>query len=244
MSLGWEFYATELDGDPIGLLVDLDIPRGTYPHLRVLCRLHVPMPKPLTTGLTSEHDFATLEKLEDGVDEAAGSLGGRFVGRISYRKEWVFYLFLPKEEGAQSALERVVKGCGLSRAELDIEEDPEWRQYHEFLDPFPVTMRHILNRRIVAALKESGDEPNAVRPMVHEVEFPSREAAEPIRAAALERKYPTELVPSSNGVTLRITKEIQLDVESIDRTSVSLMRLSEKHGGRYLGWSCVQAVSR
>lgn len=244
MSLGWEFYATELDGDPIGLLVDLDIPRGAHPELRILCRLHVPMPKPLTTGLTSEHDFATLEKLEDGVDDAAAGLGGRFVGRISYRKEWVFYVFLPKEEGAQSALERVVRACGLSRAELDLEEDPDWKQYHEFLYPFPVTMRHILNRRIVAAMRESGDDPTHVRPMTHEVEFPSAESAEPIRMAAKERGYPTEVVKSAGGVTLRITKEIPLDVDSIDRTSVSLMRLSEKHGGRYLGWTAAQTVGR
>ena len=111
------------------------------------------------------------------------------------------------------------------------------------LKPFPQTMRHILNRRLVEALRENGGDPTATRAITHEVLFPDPDSASPLAEAAAERRYPTELVASDDGHCLRITKEIPLDLESIDRTSLALMRLAEKHGGRYLGWSCAELAA-
>ncbi|MEZ5978357.1 MAG: DUF695 domain-containing protein [Planctomycetota bacterium] len=244
MSLGWEFYATELDGDPIGLLVDLDVDAGSQRGLETLVRLHVPMPHPLTTGLTSEKDFELLEQLEDAVAKAVEGVDGRFVGRISYRKEWVFYAFVREASKAHDALDRAAQSCRVRGATLDVEKDPEWSQYHTFLKPFPETMRHILNRRAVEALVRSGDDADEVRPMTHEIEFATADAAGPIRDMALERKYVAEIVANGKAHALRITKESALDIEGIDRTSIALMRLSDKHGGRYLGWSCAAVAKR
>jgi|GEM_PF-1752123 len=247
MGLGWEFYATQLDGDPIGLLVDLDVvpdPRdASRVELPYLCRLHVPMPRPLSSGLTSERDFAALEKLEDAFDAAASAIGARFVGRISYRREWVLYAFASKEDGALDAFDRAVRQAGLGGAQLEVERDEAWSQYDDFLKPFPATMRHILNRRLVDALRELGDDPTATRAITHEVRFADPDSATPLMEAAKERRYPTELVAVDGGHCLRITKEIPLDLESIDRTSLALMRLAEKHGGRYLGWSCAELAA-
>lgn len=247
MGLGWEFYATQLDGDPIGLLVDLDVAADPQDpsrrELPFLCRLHVPMPRPLSSGLTSERDFAALEKLEDAFESAADAYGARFVGRISYRREWVLYAFAPKDSGALDVFERAVRKAGLGGAQLEVEVDEAWSQYDDFLKPFPATMRHILNRRMVDALREKGDDPTAVRAIVHDVHFPNPDAAAPLSEAAAERRYPTELVTTDDGCQLRITKEIPLDLESIDRTSLALMRLAEKHGGRYLGWSCAELAT-
>jgi regulator of RNase E activity RraB len=248
MGLGWEFYATELDGDPIGLLVDLDAANDATSDVRaelpLLCRLHVPMPRPMSSGLTSERDFAALEKLEDSVESAAAEIGGRFVGRISYRREWVFYIFVAVETGALEAFDRSVRRAGLSGAQLEVDPDAEWTHYDAFLHPFPQTMRHILNRRTVEALREAGDDPTSVRPMTHELVFDARDQAEPILLAARERRYATEIESNGGAHRLRITKEIPLDLESIDRTSLALMRLADKHGGRYVGWSCGELAAR
>lgn len=247
MGLGWEFYATQLDGDPIGLLVDLDVApdpeHSSRTELPFLCRLHVPMPRPLSSGLTSERDFAALERLEDEVASAATKIGGRFVGRISYRREWVFYVFTSQESGAIDVFEKSVRAAGLSNAQLEVERDEDWAQYDTFLKPFPETMRHIVNRRMVEALRERGGDPAASRPMTHELIFNTPDKAGPIVDAASERRYPTELVASDDGHRLLITKEVPLDIESIDRTSLALMRLADKHGGRYLGWSCTELAA-
>lgn len=247
MGLGWEFYATQLDGDPIGLLVDLDVAADpehpSRAELPFLCRLHVPMPRPLSSGLTSERDFASLERLEDEVERASERIGGRFVGRISYRREWVFYVFTPHESGTLEVFEKGVRAAGLSNAQLEVEHDADWSQYDTFLKPFPETMRHILNRRLVETLRERGGDPTATRPMTHELHFDSPDKAGPIVEAASERRYPTELLASEDGHRLLITKEVPLDLESIDRTSLALMRLADRHGGRYLGWTCAELAA-
>jgi regulator of RNase E activity RraB len=103
-----------------------------------------------------------------------------------------------------------------------------------------------INREIVAALLEQGDDPRVAREVVHFARLPSRSSAEQAAESLATEGFQVELPASPNGAPaewlLEASRVERLDGNAADRASELLLGVLHRHGGVYDGWDCAVAA--
>lgn len=161
----FDFYLTTMADWPASFFIDLGL-AAHAPLPGLVQRLHVTasLKRPRADGMRDRLEAEELHAMEDAVTRQVDRLGGRYVGRITWqgRSDAVFYL-----PGTVEDLSAVEDATGDYQVSLRMESDPEWRFYREFLMPNPYQHQTMLNRRVLAALAEQGDDGTTPREVDH-----------------------------------------------------------------------------
>ena len=198
--------------------------------------------KPTEDGLVTAEEFEALSRYEDALMAALAP--SVFVGVLTNdgQRMWYFYTDDPDRD---AELAREVAGRELSGYEVEAEsfEDPEWRQYHEFLYPNDLAWQWIQDRRVLVALEQHGDQSDIPRSIDHYAYFPTRRARRAYLKELVKRGYREGDESSSGGEPpnkyglhfLRSEPEAPADIFP---RSEKLLLLAQEHDGVYDGWGC------
>jgi hypothetical protein len=238
----FDFYVGHMDDAPCAVMLDLGALRAA-PLLShpVRLQIRVQMLRPRPSGLRSDEEADALFALEDRVVAAmAAAAEAIYVGRTVAQGYTELYFYVPVERRAAADDPPAAVGdTGPYRLEWLIEDDPAWERYRE-LYPNVYALQTIMNRRLVAAMEQEGDQLDVPRLVDHVVFFPTEREA---RAAATElqgrgfRVDPLEPPEGPDaGWRLELHREERCDDDRPDAFVFEVLDVVVPHEGDYDGW--------
>ena len=184
--------------------------------------------------------------------------------RPATESERSFYFYLGKKTSGDeelrgallATLARVMADFPEYKYECRLQEDPEWKNYLEFMYPEPVQLQSMQNRRVVYQLMQHGDRLTVPRPVEHWIDFKTTQDREAYwnRVNAMgfellemsmveadddeddEELRVTLLPPGEYPYSLHITRDDKVDYDSIDACVLPLWGLASEYDGNYDGW--------
>lgn len=242
----WNFYESDIDDAPASVMLDMDlVDTAPMADLPWLMAIEVKMCEPDARGLASRGENERLGELEDGLTEFLElTLQARMIGRITHAGTRTFFYHAPSdhglEDGAIGAL--VSYPDYISGSSVEIEHDPAWDYYLNWLYPDPLNEELIRNRQMVMTLYERGDSLGIARPLDHRAHFPDEPSRE--RFAGEVREHGFEVLARHTGddedfpFTLHIRREDRVELDRVDAVVEALFELAEDCEGYYDGWHC------
>lgn len=244
MSDNWDFYFCHVDDRPASIFVDIGIgdapPRSEYPlrqHLVVQLRA------PRDDGLSSQDEFDALAAIEDRLHEACARHDVRYVGRCTSdgRRDFFFYARAGNE--GTDWLAEAMAGAPGYRYRADVEADPGWGAYFEFLYPDEEGFNFITNRQVLDALARNGDALDQPRPIDHWAYFPHPEQRagfiERMQALGFQVRELLEPDAENGDYGVQLSREDIPAQDRIEAITLPLLRAARECGGGYDGWECV-----
>ncbi len=234
----WDFYFCLVDDKPASIFVDLGrigrIPSSGFP---IMMYLRLYMENPRSDGLSSNEDYQTLLAIEDGLEQKAQKQKLIYVGRNTTDgfRDFVFYGADPSR--FSKAVKETMHDFTSCRYEIGHREDKDWSVYREFLYPAPIQYRHMLNRRVLQALKEAEDDETVPHKLDHRVYFEAESQRTGFMQEILRLGYEIEgesLSAASPDIYLDFFRTDQLD--AVDAITNELEDLAARFGGNYDGW--------
>lgn len=233
----FDFYLTSVADWPASFFLDLAL-AAHAPLVALPQRLHVTanLRRPRPDGLRDRLEADELHAMEDAVTQAVDRLGGRYVGRITWqgRSDAVFYV--PATLDDLGPIEAAAADYDVS---LRLEPDPEWRFYREFLLPSPYQHQTMLNRQILAALDEHGDDGTAARQVDHSFLSRTPTPLEQLGAALEKLGFEIDTIVRGDDGTFALGAH-RLESPAaprMDELCAELFQLLPQ-GVRYDGWGC------
>jgi regulator of RNase E activity RraB len=241
----FEFYFSEHDGCPFSSFIDLEArkhaPLASHP---VALRARLQMRDPRPDGLRSAAEAPALFEFEDSlVARLAEALDSIYVGRRVGDGRTELLLYVPPSTDAEPA----AIAADLEPYDVSFTRvlDRSWAHYAE-LYPDARQWRQIMDRRVLEALQERGDQPEVPREVDHMVYFDERTAAETAARALTERGFEffDEPVKEREGkFALAFHRKETCAFPDVQRFVSEILDVVIPLGGNYDGWGCeVQAA--
>ncbi len=239
----YDAYMMMIDEAPASVLVDL----AAIHHAPLIThasrlQVRVEMKQPRADGLRSDEELDALGQLEDQLAEwLERCCGAIVVGHLISAGYLHLIAYAPTERIGDPA--SLLEGFdpGIYDLAWFVEDDPSWGMFLEFLYPDMYAMQGILNRRLLQARSEHGDDPTQVRLVDHAAFFSSRSQAEAASADLREAGFSTDPVAQSETEEgevwlLEFHREERLDEDQADRFCMEILELLEPHDAQYDGW--------
>jgi hypothetical protein len=247
MTEHWNFYPLDLvDAGPASVMLDLNLgdeaPLDGFPWL---LSVDVAMRAPASTGLASREEVESLGALEDELAEMLElTAAAHFVGRMTHEGRRHYFFYAAHREGLEDAAIGVLSlfpDYGAT-AEYEIEHDPDWSHYLEYLYPDPFDEERMHNRQLVLTLQARGDRLGIERPVHHRAFFPDEASRQAFVDEATGR-FDFELERLERGddedfpFAAHIVRQDRVELEHIDEVVGGLWEIAEDCGGYYGGWN-------
>ena len=119
------------------------------------------------------------------------------------------------------------------------EEDPEWKDYFEFLFPDPYSYQSMQNRKVVMQLEENGDNLDAPREIDHWIYFDNEQSRAEYVEKVIRKGYK---VVSEDFIEEGDSYHFQLHIvrqdcpHEIDEIVWELKELADNYDAYYDGW--------
>ena len=197
----WDFYPCRVDEAPASMLVAFHFEdEPPPPDCDTLHVVGIGMSEPDEHGMGSQAEAEILWPAEDAL--VAVLAGERFlhVGRLRNRGVWQVSFYGPSAstDTFLRAVDKHSRELG-REAWTHVDGDADWSYYRSFLLPDVERRKRISDRIVVDRLIEHGDRLVKARTVDHELEFPSREAAELFLDASLLRGYQRKRLADEAG---------------------------------------------
>ncbi len=240
MSYGWDAYLTEIDEDPISIVLDLDAGLN-FQDLRLpfVCQVNINLQKPGDDGLHDGEENSDLNEFEDAFETVVIELKGKYVGRCTGKGKRALYAYLPTMTDTKEILEKALASCAKYDPELNLTFNSDWSYYFEGLFPNPEELRVILNEQVLRSLEEGGDPLDSPREIDHWIYFPSEETMEVFKKGVVKDGFTVRAEGKEGGdlpYAIHIAREDAVDRDSIHDMVLDLFRKAEDLDGDYDGW--------
>lgn len=239
---GFDVYGAGINGKPAVFVVDLaarqHAPVASHP-LRVQVRIAVQ--RPLSNGLRDASEAPALGQAEDALVPALeAKLDAIYVGRFVSDGHVTFVFYVPALFDGRDLSEFLPDLAPYEPMWLT-DDDPEWRFYDEFLHPDDRSMQIILNRRLLDAFREGGDDLAQERVIDHVVFLPDEKALRAASRAFAKAGFDLdEPVKTDDGSwQLEMHRKDRLSDGRPDEFTVEILDVLEEYGGTYDGWGAV-----
>ena len=243
MSDNWDFYLSELEGQPASFFVDLDlINDAPIAELPFLWTVRITLRDPRPDGLSSSDETPVLNQIEDALGDTLENCEppGVAAGRATWGGHRDHLFFVPAEDGAEKRLKAVKRAFPDYKFHSGVFEDREWDSYFNFLFPTDEQRQSIENRRVCDLLQDNGDALEMPREIDHWIGFATAEQREQFQERAAELGfYMRELFEPDESNTAFEIQVYRIDVpalDTIDGVTFPLYRLAVECGGQYDGW--------
>ena len=241
MSKDWDFYASEIDGKPASVFLDLGVADDApIERLTIVAWVKMQMLHPREDGLASEDEFEALKAIEDALKSGLVSKTTAYVGNITLDGRRDFYFYASSAQGWKDQVVNALRAFTDYRFNCGSRPDREWDTYFELLSPADADLVRMQNRRLCDLLQQRGDRLDRERPIEHTAYFakaPARDAF--VReATGLGFGVVAMIEPEEKGDHFGI-RVSGLGVPShaqIDALTLPLFLAASELGGEYDGW--------
>jgi len=173
----WDFFFCRVEGKPASVRVNLAL-RQIAPVEGYKYRLNflIKMQNPTPEGMSSNEEYPVLCDIEDAISGKAEQMGAISAGAVKSGGilELIYYTNL--SEGLPEACVDELAAFEGYQYKSYFEEDPEWKDYFEFLFPDPYSYQSMQNRRVVMQLEENGDNLDIPREIDHWIYFDNEQS--------------------------------------------------------------------
>ncbi|MBI5724524.1 MAG: DUF695 domain-containing protein [Planctomycetes bacterium] len=239
VKLKWFNYMTEIDNESSSVTVDASIGQHILENMPHLLILRMQAKELRENGFPSKEDYNQAYALEDDFEKELDVSEIRFVGRITTKGAYFFYLYSSKPESHGKRVIEMAKAFGRT-VSLETREDKNWSTYKEQLYPSPDAWRQITDKQILDVLKKRGDDLTKPRQIDHWLYFKSANARDAVadRLTVKGFKIVDRENPAKSGEDwgLHVCRVDSVQPQEITKLTVSLMHLAAEHGGEYDGW--------
>ncbi|MFO0658455.1 MAG: DUF695 domain-containing protein [Polyangiaceae bacterium] len=195
---------------------------------------------------TPAEEVDAIYSLEDVLLPIASELNAAYVGRHTLNGETAFSFYLVGDPAAfiERAIALSSKSFSLSAR---TENDPKWGYYFEFLLPDAYEYQSMMNRHLLATMRQCGDPLTSARPVDHGALFQKRSLAlsatkqleqlgyrvsEPVRRGS-EDDATTDELP---WLITFFRDEPSLSESAADKFCHEILDIVNSFGGEYDGW--------
>ena len=237
----WKPYLCNVNSKLASILVNLGL-REVAPIVSKpwLLWTWVYFQSPRADGLSDGKEAPTLYKIEDTLNLCVSYACQAIpCGRITTDGRREFYFYGETKNGLRHAVAAALKGFDGYRFDLGIQEDSNWEQYINVLYPSPENLQRIANMDLLDVLVEKGDVLTVPREVQHWMYFRSEPSRAQFRDAAFAAGFRITSESDSKGeypFGISVARVQSIEQDSIDRTVIELLTLSQRFDGDYDGW--------
>jgi regulator of RNase E activity RraB len=238
----WDAYFCQIDGHPASVATDLDFRRfAPLPDKTWLIQISVHLLDPDGFGFPKSNELETLSAIEDGLACALHeSLEGILVGRAAFHKQRLYFFYAAHGDAAAACVAKVMMDFPGYQVELALGTEDQWETYFDFLLPDEREFLRIQNRKILAELELSGDNPEEPRLIKHQILFPDETTRQSFQANMVIQGF--ECTTFQNTVAddmpfiLEVSRIETPTEEKMDHVVLLLWEMAEESGAEYDGW--------
>lgn len=234
----WSSYFARMEGAPISIAVDLALkaqaPMAEKPTAYTVA---VALREPDEHGMTGEHEYRTLQSIEEELAAALEPRGIIEAGRVTGRGMRTFHYYGPQVDGADEIVAEVMGFHSEYRYRALAADDPAWSIYNAYLYPDSHQLAFANDMKALQALLDAGDDFERPRPIEHTVRFDDTEKRDIFARAMADHGYEIAVDDLVNAV--RCSKNDTIDPFKITEMRTALTTLAEEFGGIYTGWATV-----
>jgi len=203
-----------------------------------LLRLRLNFKNPQDNGFPSSEEHPVLNALEDELQDLAREHDALLVGQFSFAGARQFHVYTGDSQEAWSPrLQALGQRHGYD-LEFSVKADENREGYWKDLYPTEEDRHMIEDLRVIAGLREEGDNMDARRRVDHWAYFSSDAAAEGFCRWARESGYRLEASGKDEDerYRVRIFHEGSMHWQDITYHTISVRRKAVELGGDYDGW--------
>ncbi|MBL8879725.1 MAG: DUF695 domain-containing protein [Phycisphaerales bacterium] len=255
MSDQWDFYFSAINDEPASIRLDLDptadIDSADFP---ARIRIDVPFQNMTDNGMPTDDEWKSINEIDDAIENwAAQSKRDVYVAAVTWPGRRSFFLYSNREEAPAEDIARLLKRVGREQFDIELEDDPDWREFYEVLYPTPIDMQWMGDRDLVEQLRALGDTLETPRSVDHTALFRSTEDRERFIVQATERGYAADHQDNESAsdreaaadddfpYSVTVTKSHAADLDSVHEHTSELCVLADECNGMYDGWGCAPA---
>lgn len=239
----WEFYLTNIDGNPGSIMVDLGlISIAPIPDHETIVWVSVKMNQPKENGLSTSGKIEILGQIEDSlVTKLNKKHNCTFVGRATTDGNRDFYFYFGNTTLYDKSISEAMVQFPKYTYDFGTKADKDWKSYFDFLYPLPKQLQSIQNRRVIEQLEKGGDKLTKAREVDHWIYFKTEADRETFlqkisteNFSIVDKDFDKELDEAPFG--LHIKRVDKVDQESVDQYVIHLWQLASESNGDYDGW--------
>lgn len=239
----FEYYTANLDRWPIEVGVDLTLHESApIEGLQYRAHLRFNLNHPTADGLCCQEEAALLFAVEEEVLASLKEGSFSYAALVTHRERRTMILYLREEPSEGHPILKAVKRVETHTSLLQMESDPEWQEYKEFLYPDEGFRHQIKDRRVLQEFERRGDDPARLHSLEPVFTGLDEESALTLRQALEAVGFMVGDVSdvSQNGVANwsvvgKVKSPLALSI--LDDYRGIWMDLAAQHGGHYDGWS-------
>ena len=238
----WDFFFCRVEGKPASVRVNLAL-RDIAPVEGYKYRLNflIKMQNPTPEGMSSNEEYPILCDIEDAISGKAEQMGAISAGAVKSGGilELIYYTNL-SEGLSEACIDELAAFEGYQYKNY-FEEDPEWKDYFEFLFPDPYSYQSMQNRKVVMQLEENGDNIEAPREIDHWIYFDNEQSRAEYVQKVTEKGYKVvaeDFIEEGNSHHFQLHIVREDCPHGIDRVVWELKELADNYDAYYDGWGC------
>jgi regulator of RNase E activity RraB len=200
--------------------------------------VRIPFKRPGDDGLGADTERDKLGDFEDAMESATKRHGALHVATVRGfgNLDVLFYSPAVAEAALKAVAQDVCKGY---KVEVGSEADPAWEQYQNLFPPREA-IDSFDDMQLLQVLQEQGDRASRPRPVDHALMLPSADAADQAAKTAARLGYAETDRHTREGeplaVCLQLTKQHNVEPETVGAARGELTKVAEDLGGEYDGW--------
>ncbi len=237
----WICYLRFEQGPPATVVVDLAA-RDASQQERLPCctTLQLRLEDVDQYGFPSPEEQQRYVEAEDAVLEALQECGHcRHVGGTTGQGRRSLCWYAPEEAAPDETIRQVMNRFPHVQYELETKPDPHWNQYQSLL-PTAAEYQVFLDDQLLHRLREAGDRAEVPRNVEHWIYFPDAESrqrfSQRVQELGFQVKSQQDEAENHLPFELVVQHAISMEPARVHETTLRLLTLAEKCGGRYDGW--------
>lgn len=239
----WDVYFCYLKDAPAFISVDLgyfDV--APFPDKPYLIEVAAGLLTTTADGFPENEEWEKLEEIEDTlVSSFEEKLDAAFVGKTLHNGSRGLYFYSGDTLLVEQMIDELRQHFPDYTFEHQIQEDPTWEVYFEYLYPDEESLLRIQNNKMLRLLEEQGDQPFVPRQISYTLYFRTKSD----RAAVVKEVTKNDFVVEEESESaedpetpyrLVLNRESRADEETIYLVTEMLQQLALQHDGEFDGW--------
>ena len=163
------------------------------------------------------------------------------VGSFTHNRERLEYFYLSDSIGVSEALQTFYTTTYPDHKNyINVEDDPVWSYYREFLYPNPQTRAYMSDQAVIRQLAAAGDPLTKRRRVDHWLHFTTstdmKHCAKELKSKGFTVQAMKSDAPGQWAHTLQVWRTDMVNIETIYPLTTELRKISAKYNGDYDGW--------